>query len=144
MRNKNQEENWEKELAQFLLSEEILFENEIGEGWIKISEGKQLTGEYQKIINKVAQLLKSEKDRWRRRDISLCSADILRAQEIERNKCKSEKEKLIERIKKIKSPIMKEEYFRELPSLKGIWYAGFSAGKKNILEKFKEEIKKEL
>ena len=62
MRNKNQEENWEKELAQFLLSEEILFENEIGEGWIKISEGKQLTGEYQKIINKVAQLLKSEKE----------------------------------------------------------------------------------
>jgi len=64
MRNKNQEENWEKELAQFLLSEEILFENEIGEGWIKISEGKQLTGEYQKIINKVAQLLKSEKEKW--------------------------------------------------------------------------------
>ena len=61
MRNKNQEENWEKELAQFLLSEEILFENEIGDGWIKISEGKQLTGEYQKIINKVAQLLIQEK-----------------------------------------------------------------------------------
>ena len=57
-------ENWEKELAQFLLSEEILFENEIGDGWIKISEGKQLTGEYQKIINKVAQLLKSEKEKW--------------------------------------------------------------------------------
>ena len=92
----------------------------------------------------ILELLKSEKDRWRRRDISLCSADILRAQEIERNKCKSEKEKLIERIKKIKSPIMKEEYFRELPSLKGIWYAGFSAGKKIILEKLKEEIKKEV
>jgi len=64
MKNKNQKENWEKELAQFLLSEEILFENEIGDGWIKISEGKQLTGEYQKIINKVAQLLKSEKEKW--------------------------------------------------------------------------------
>ena len=38
---------------------------------------------------------------------------------------------------------MKEEYFRELPSLKGIWYAGFSAGKKIILEKLKEKIKKE-
>ena len=61
MKNKNQKENWEKELAQFLLSEEILFENEIGDGWIKISEGKQLTGEYQKIINKVAQLLIQEK-----------------------------------------------------------------------------------
>ena len=137
-KNKNQQENWEEKLTQFLLSEEILFKNEIGDGWIKISEGKQLTGEYQKIINKVAQLLKSEKDRWRRRDISLCSADILRAQEIERNKCKSEKEKLIERIKKIKSPIMKEEYFRELPSLKGIWYAGFSTGKKIILKKLKK------
>ena len=114
MKNKNQEENWEKKLTQFLLSEEILFENEIGEGWIKISEGKQLTSEYQKIINKVAQLLKSEK------------------------------EKLLERIEKIKPPVMKEEYFRELPSLKGIWYAGFSAGKKIILEKLKEEIKKEL
>jgi len=65
MRNKNQEENWEKELAQFLLSEEILFENEIGDGWIKISEGKQLTGEYQKIINKVAQLLIKEKTKDR-------------------------------------------------------------------------------
>jgi len=64
MKNKNQQENWEKKLTQFLLSEEILFENEIGEGWIKISEGKQLTGEYQKIINKVAQLLKSEKEKW--------------------------------------------------------------------------------
>ena len=61
MKNKNQEENWEEKLTQFLLSEEILFENEIGEGWIKISEGKQLTGEYQKIINKVAQLLIQEK-----------------------------------------------------------------------------------
>ena len=61
MKNKNQEENWEEKLTQFLLSEEILFKNEIGDGWIKISEGKQLTGEYQKIINKVAQLLKSEK-----------------------------------------------------------------------------------
>ena len=61
MRNKNQEENWEEKLTQFLLSEEILFENEIGDGWIKISEGKQLTGEYQKIINKVAQLLIQEK-----------------------------------------------------------------------------------
>ena len=64
MKNKNQQENWEEKLTQFLLSEEILFENEIGEGWIKISEGKQLTGEYQKIINKVAQLLKSEKEKW--------------------------------------------------------------------------------
>ena len=65
MKNKNQtKENWEEKLTQFLLSEEILFENEIGEGWIKISEGKQLTGEYQKIINKVAQLLKSEKEKW--------------------------------------------------------------------------------
>jgi len=63
-KNKNQQENWEEKLTQFLLSEEILFENEIGEGWIKISEGKQLTGEYQKIINKVAQLLKSEKEKW--------------------------------------------------------------------------------
>ena len=61
MKNKNQKENWEEKLTQFLLSEEILFENEIGEGWIKISEGKQLTGEYQKIINKVAQLLIQEK-----------------------------------------------------------------------------------
>ena len=61
MKNKNQEENWEEKLTQFLLSEEILFENEIGDGWIKISEGKQLTGEYQKIINKVAQLLIQEK-----------------------------------------------------------------------------------
>ena len=59
--NKNQEENWEEKLTQFLLSEEILFKNEIGDGWIKISEGKQLTGEYQKIINKVAQLLIQEK-----------------------------------------------------------------------------------
>ena len=63
-KNKNQQENWEEKLTQFLLSEEILFENEIGDGWIKISEGKQLTGEYQKIINKVAQLLKSEKEKW--------------------------------------------------------------------------------
>jgi len=39
---------------------------------------------------------------------------------------------------------MKEEYIRELPSLKGIWYAGFSTGKKIILEKLKESIKKEL
>ena len=69
MRNKNQEENWEKELAQFLLSEEILFENEIGEGWIKISEGKQLTGEYQKIINKVAQILIQEKTKNRQKFI---------------------------------------------------------------------------
>ena len=61
MKNKNQEENWEKKLTQFLLSEEVLFKNEIGDGWIKISEGKQLTGEYQKIINKVAQLLIQEK-----------------------------------------------------------------------------------
>jgi len=61
MKNKNQEENWEEKLTQFLLSEEILFKNEIGDGWIKISEGKQLTGEYQKIINKVAQLLIQEK-----------------------------------------------------------------------------------
>ena len=61
--NKNQEENWEEKLTQFLLSEEILFKNEIGDGWIKISEGKQLTGEYQKIINKVAQLLKSEREK---------------------------------------------------------------------------------
>ena len=61
MKTKNHQENWEKELAQFLLSEEILFKNEIGDGWIKISEGKQLTGEYQKIINKVAQLLIQEK-----------------------------------------------------------------------------------
>ena len=37
---------------------------------------------------------------------------------------------------------MKEEYFRELPSLKGIWYAGFSARKGNILEELKEKIKK--
>jgi len=50
----------------------------------------------------------------------------------------------LERIEKIKPPVMKEEYFRELPSLKGIWYAGFSAGKKIILEKLKEEIKKEV
>ena len=64
MKTKNQEENWEEKLTRFLLSEEILFENEIGDGWIKISEGKQLTGEYQKIINKVAQLLKSEKEKW--------------------------------------------------------------------------------
>ena len=42
LKNKNQEENWEKKLTQFLLSEEILFENEIGEGLIKILEGKQL------------------------------------------------------------------------------------------------------
>ena len=34
--------------------------------------------------------------------------------------------------------------FRELPSLKGMWYAGFSAGKKIILEKLKEEIKNEI
>ena len=61
MENKNQEENWEEKLTQFLLSEEILFKNEIGDGWIKISEGKQLTGEYQKIINKVVQLLIQEK-----------------------------------------------------------------------------------
>ena len=61
MKNKNQEENWEEKLTRFLLSEEILFENEIGDGWIKISKGKQLTGEYQKIINKVAQLLIQEK-----------------------------------------------------------------------------------
>ena len=61
MKNKNQEENWEEKLTRFLLSEEILFENEIGEGLIKILEGKQLTGEYQKIINKVAQLLIQEK-----------------------------------------------------------------------------------
>jgi len=62
MKNKNQtKENWEEKLTQFLLSEEILFKNEIGDGWIKISEGKQLTGEYQKIINKVAQLLIQEK-----------------------------------------------------------------------------------
>ena len=39
---------------------------------------------------------------------------------------------------------MKEENFRGLPNLMGIWYAGFSAGKGNILEKLKEEIKKEL
>ena len=69
MRNKNQEENWEKELAQFLLSEEILFKNEIGDGWIKISEGKQLTGEYQKIINKVAQFLIQEKAKDRQKFI---------------------------------------------------------------------------
>jgi len=50
----------------------------------------------------------------------------------------------LERIEKIKPPVMKEEYFRELPSLKGIWYAGFSAGKKIILKKLKESIKKEL
>ena len=81
MKNKNQEENWEKELAQFLLSEEILFENEIGEGWIKISEGKQLTGEYQKIINKVAQLLKSEKEKARQEIIK----EILNKMEIEIN-----------------------------------------------------------
>ena len=65
MKNKNQKENWEKKLTQFLLSEEILFENEIGDGWIKILEGKQLTGEYQKIINKVAQLLIQEKTKDR-------------------------------------------------------------------------------
>jgi len=52
---------------------------------------------------------------------------------------KSEKEKLLERIEKIKPPVMKEEYFRELPSLKGIWYAGFSTkGKKIILENLKK------
>ena len=69
MKNKNQEENWEEKLTQFLLSEEILFENEIGDGWIKISEGKQLTGEYQKIINKVAQLLIQEKAKDRQKFI---------------------------------------------------------------------------
>ena len=53
MAQKELKNSWEKELAQFLLSEEILFSNEIGDGWIKISEGKQLTGEYQKIINKL-------------------------------------------------------------------------------------------
>ena len=45
----------------------------------------------------------------------------------------------LERIEKIKPPVMKEEYFRELPSLKGIWYAGFSTkGKKIILENLKK------
>ena len=40
---------------------------------------------------------------------------------------------------------MKEEYFRGLPSLKGMWYAGFSVGKKIILEKLKRRnLKKEL
>ena len=68
-KNKNQQENWEEKLTQFLLSEEILFENEIGDGWIKISEGKQLTGEYQKIINKVAQLLIQEKAKNRQKFI---------------------------------------------------------------------------
>ena len=132
MKNKNQtKENWEKEF-------EEKFAINIGRNWFFTED------EAKELKSFIRQLLKSEKDRWRRRDISLCSADILRAQEIERNKCKSEKEKLIERIKKIKSPIMKEEYFRELPSLKGIWYAGFSTGKKIILEKLKESIKKEL
>ena len=85
MKNKNQQENWEEKLTQFLLSEEILFENEIGEGWIKISEGKQLTGEYQKIINKVAQLLKSEKKKLLEKidEIIDDNNDLLRWQEEE-------------------------------------------------------------
>ena len=58
--------------------------------------------------------------------------------------CRDNIQELLERIEKIKPPAMKEEYFRELPSLKGMWYAGFSAGKEIILEKLKEDIKKEL
>ena len=108
MRNKNQEENWEKRFDE-------LFDSDV----VCCNEGSQIThfGELE-LFKEVKPFIK----------------ELL----------KSEKEKLLERIEKIKPPVMKEEYFRELPSLKGIWYAGFSAGKKIILEKLKEEIKKEL
>jgi len=77
---KEKQENWEKEFDEN-------FESEI----------KGLGGiwESHKIKSFIRQLLLKQE----REDLRLCSADILRAQEIERNKCKSEKEKLLEKIK---------------------------------------------
>ena len=77
---KEKQENWEKEFNEN-------FESEI----------KGLGGiwESHKIKSFIRQLLLKQE----REDLRLCSADILRAQEIERNKCKSEKEKLLERIR---------------------------------------------
>ena len=119
-KNKNQQENWEEKLTQFLLSEEILFENEIGEGWIKISEGKQLTGEYQKIINKVAQLLKSEKEKW----LNLT---------LERIKLKEKKVHYISAFLEMSHEKIRQEA-NEM---------GYNQAIED-LEKLKEEIKKEL
>ena len=81
MKNKNQKENWEKEFDEN-------FESEI----------KGLGGiwESYKIKSFIRQLLLKQE----REDLRLCSADILRAQEIERNKCKSEKEELLEQFEK--------------------------------------------
>jgi len=127
--NKNQEENWEKEFdKKFSLSDFWLNPNNYPKNYRdiiafiekerKIVEDntlKHIEEDYQEFIKEIRQ---EEKEKW----LNLT----------------------LERIEKIKPPVMKEEYFRELPSLKGIWYAGFSAGKKIILEKLKEEIKKEL
>ena len=130
MKNKNQtKENWEKEF-------EEKFAINIGRNWFFTED------EAKELKSFIRQLLKSEKDRWRRRDISLCSADILRAQEIERNKCKSEKEKLLERIrlKKWERTKRRDVIATEMDRI-------MCETRNNTikeLEKLKESIKKEL
>ena len=150
MKNKNQEENWEKKLTQFLLSEEILFKNEIGDGWIKISEGKQLTGEYQKIINKVAQFLKSEKEELLKKIKLEYDEPINRDTKWITNKVpadeilellKSEKEKLLGRIKlEYDKPINRDtKWITNEQS--NYWVDGYNKAVED-LEKLKKKLKK--
>ena len=130
MKNKNQKEkieNWRKRFdKKFSLSDFWLNPNNYPKNYRdiiafiekerKIVEDntlKHIEEDYQEFIKEIRQ---EEKEKW----LNLT----------------------LERIEKIKPPVMKEEYFRELPSLKGIWYAGFSVGKKIILEKLKVRNKK--
>ena len=127
--NKNQEENWEKEFdKKFSLSDFWLNPNNYPKNYRdiiafiekerKIVEDntlKHIEEDYQEFIKEIRQ---EEKEKW----LNLT----------------------LERIEKIKPPVMKEEYFRELPSLKGMWYAGFSAGKEIILEKLKRINQKRI
>ena len=123
--NKNQEENWEKEFdKKFSLSDFWLNPNN-----------------YPKNYRDIIAFIEKERKIVEDNTLKHIEEDY---QEFIKEIRQEEKEKLLEGIEKIKPPVMKEEYFRELPSLKGIWYAGFSAGKKIILEKLKEEIKKEV
>ena len=103
MRNKNQKENWRKRFdKKFSLSDFWLNPNNYPKNYRdiiafiekerKIVEDntlKHIEEDYQEFIKEIRQ---EEKEKW----LNLT----------------------LERIEKIKPPVMKEEYFRELPSLK--------------------------
>lgn len=64
---------------------------------------------------------------------------LINANDIVKDLLNSQRQEIIEKIEKLDlSKEIKEKDFSKLPDLRGIWYAGFSEAKKEILKIIKD------